>query len=73
MRPVDPYNVPVAHLVPVSSMRGWGRDATPHLVPVPAVNCARCVDCWGVLPFGLQSVSLRCKQCANRARQEETR
>lgn len=28
---------------------------------------ARCVDCWGRLPFGLGRLSLRCGGCASRA------
>ena len=71
-------SAPIGPTFPVAVLRLWGLldgDSGP-LAGVPEAvtdtlsdteHGARCVDCWGRLPFGLGRVSVRCGACASRA------
>lgn len=81
MTPRTPYTSPVppaGPTFPVSVLRLWGlmegdsgplagvQESVTDTLPDTDTG-ARCVDCWGRLPFGLGRLSLRCGSCASRA------
>jgi hypothetical protein len=74
-----PTSAPTGPTFPVAVLRLWGLlegDSRPlNGVPESVTDTlsdtgARCVDCWGRLPFGLGRVSVRCGACQNRADDE---